>query len=604
MQRNCFYPGLAMAVLAFLLAGMVHAQRPVLLVDVDHRPLTSLDGNWHYILDPMRNGWKSNTDRPSPDGFAKNAHPAATGPLIQYDFATSPTLRVPGDWNTQNANLFAYEGLLWYERDFTYTKKPGMRIFLHFGAADYKADVFVNDIYVCGHEGAFTPFDCDVTDAVKDGSNFVVAAVDNTRKQEYVPTLRFGWWNFGGLTRDVSLVEVHDRFIDDYELELSRTKANRIIGYVHVTGAQAGQSVTLRIPELDVDQHATTDESGRAAFAFTVSGLSLWSPDSPKLYAINMSAGDDTLKDEIGFRTVSVKGDKILLNGKPVFLRGVNVQNEAPYRGGRSYSQQDADTLLGWARELKCNFVRLAHFPNPQNMLRTTDRMGLLVWSEVPVYWNIDWNSPHALQVAEQQLAEMIRRDRNKASVILWSVSNETVPGDARNAFLRKLIAEARQQDATRLITSAISTPFKGTSGVLDDPIAPDLDVLGYNEYIGWYTATPDATPKFTWSDPLGKPLIFSELGAGARAGMHGSVDQKFTEEYQANLYREQIAMFARVPFLAGVAPWVLMDFRDPERFLTGIQDLYNRKGLVSDKGDKKLAFRVLAQFYQRKKEE
>lgn len=602
-MRRHFILRLCAMVITILLARSIFAQKPELLVDIDHRPAMSLDGEWHYILDPMRNGWKSNSERPSSDGFAKNEHPVAGGPLVQYDFATSPTLHVPGDWNTQDPNLFAYEGLLWYEKDFNYRKKPGTRLFLHFGAADYKSDIFVNDIYVCGHEGAFTPFDCDVTDAVKDGYNFVVAAVDNTRKQEYVPTLRFGWWNFGGLTRGVSLVEVPNRFIDDYELELSRGDSHRIAGYVHVAGAGAGESVTLLIPELGVRESSSTNEDGRASFAFAARELKLWSPESPKLYGITMTAGKDKLKDEIGFRTIAVQGDKILLNGKPIFLRGVNIQNEAPYRGGRSYSQKDADTLLGWARELDCNFVRLAHFPNPQNMLRTTDRMGLLVWSEVPVYWNIDWNSPHALAVAQQQLAEMIRRDRNKASVILWSVSNETIPGEARNVFLRKLIADARQQDPTRLVTSAISTPFQGTSGVLDDPIAPDLDVLGYNEYIGWYNGLPEDTPKYTWSDPLGKPLIFSELGGGAKAGIHGSVNQKFTEEYQANIYKEQIAMFKRVPFLAGVCPWVLMDFRDPERFLVGIQDLYNRKGLVSDKGEKKMAFKVLQKFYRSKQD-
>ena len=602
MRRAHGFSFVAVVLFANYLAVGTFGQRPTILVDIDHRPAMSLDGDWHYILDPMRNGWKSDTDRPSPDGFAKNAHPTAGGPLIQYDFATSPTLHVPGDWNTQNSNLFAYEGLMWYERDFNYTKKPGTRVFLHFGAADYKSDIFVNDIYVCGHEGAFTPFDCDVTDALKDGPNFVVAAVDNTRKKEYVPTLRFGWWNYGGLTRDVSLVDVPDRYIDDYELELSKTEPNHIEGYVHVVGAKAGENVSLEIPELGIDQHSTTDANGRAAFALIARHLTLWSPDSPKLYAVKMSVEQDTLKDEIGFRTVAVQGDKILLNGKPIFLRGVNVQNEAPYRGGRSYSQKDADTLLGWAHDLNCNFVRLAHFPNPQNMLRTTDRTGLLVWSEVPVYWSIDWDSPHALEVAEQQLAEMIRRDRNKASVILWSVSNETIPSEARNVFLRKLIAEARHQDPTRLITSAISTPFKGTSGVLDDPIAPDLDVLGYNEYIGWYNRLPEDTPKYAWSDPLGKPLIFSELGAAAKAGMHGDVHKKFTEEYQANVYREQITMFKRVPFLAGVAPWVLMDFRDPERFLTGIQDLYNRKGLLSEKGERKMAFQVLADYYREKK--
>ena len=120
----------------------------------------------------------------------------------------SPTLKVPGDWNTQRPDLFYYEGVLWYEQDFKYAPKPNTRTFLHFGAANYRSHVWVNTKKVCEHEGGFTPFDCDVTGVVKDGDNFVVVAVDNTRIADGVPTLQTDWWNYGGLTRDVSLVDV------------------------------------------------------------------------------------------------------------------------------------------------------------------------------------------------------------------------------------------------------------------------------------------------------------------------------------------------------------------------------------------------------------
>jgi beta-glucuronidase len=586
-----------------LFASLIALAEPqsTLLVDVDHRPAMSLDGPWHYIVDPYRGGWGSNTDEPGTRGYAANNHYAPGGPLQEYDFAKSPVLQVPGDWNSQRENLFYYEGLLWYQRDFTYHPKPHTHTFLHIGAANYAAHVFVNDVHVCDHEGGFTPFDCEISSAIKEGSNFVVIAVDNERKVERVPTLKTDWWNYGGLTREVSVLEVPDTFIDDAALHL--TKTGEIEGYVHVTGGAAGAKVSVRIPELHVNESATTDGEGRAKFSFHPSGLEVWSPERPRLYKVDYAAGEDRLQDDVGFRTIEVKGEDILLNGKSIFLRGVNIQGEAPIRGGRAYSEQDAETLLGWARDLHCNFVRLAHYPHDEHMARLADRMGILVWSEVPVYWAIDWTNPQTLEVAKQQLHEMIRRDRDKASVILWSMSNETQPRPERTVFLRKLVAQAREEDPTRLITSAIATPFHDKKAVMDDPIAPDLDVLGYNEYIGWYMGKPEDATQYQWEDPLHKPVIMSEFGGGAKAGLHGAATERFTEEYQAAIYKGQFQMFQNMPFVRGLAAWVLMDFRAPTRLLPDIQDGYNRKGLVSNKGEKKQAFYVLQDYYAHKQQ-
>ncbi|HET7347270.1 MAG TPA: glycoside hydrolase family 2 TIM barrel-domain containing protein [Acidobacteriaceae bacterium] len=576
-------------------------QQPTLLVDVDHRAQTSLDGPWHYIPDPYREGWGSNPEHASLNGYAKNAHYAPGGPLVQYDFARSPTLNVPGDWNSQKELLFYYEGLLWYQRDFSAHPRPHTHLFLHFGAVNYKATVFVNDQQVCEHEGGFTSFDCDITNAAKDGDNFVVVAADNQRQKESVPTVKTDWWNYGGITQPVTLVEVPESYIDDYSLQLKQGSTDRIEGYVHVAGAAAGQHVTVRVPDLHVDKDAVTDANGRAEISFAAQGLELWAPEHPRLYRVEMSAGPDRLADEIGFRTVAVQGDHILLNGKPIFLRGVSYHDEAPFRSGRAWSDQDAQTLLGWAHELHCNFVRMTHYPHTENEYRLADKTGILVWSEIPVYWGIDWTNPKTLDVAKHQLWEMIRRDKNHAAVILWSMSNETPESPERDTFIHQLAVAAREQDPTRLITSAIVTHFHGTHAELDDPLGKDLDVLGYNEYIGWYMGTPETIPDYTWENPMGKPVILSEFGAGAKAGLHGPETQKFTEEYEDFVYRQQFKMMEKMPFLRGMTPWVLMDFRSPMRQLPGIQDDYNRKGLVSDKGEKKKAFFTLQDYYAKK---
>ena len=290
------------------------------------------------------------------------------------------------------------------------------------------------------------------------------------------------------------------------------------------------------------------------------------------------------------------------MNAKPIFLRGVSMHEEAPLRGGRAFSPEDAQTLLGWVKDLGCNFVRFAHYPHNENEIRLADRIGLLVWSEMPVYWDIDWSNPATLANAEAQLRDVIARDHNRAAIALWSLSNETPVKPERVTFLKQLAQEARELDSTRLITSAMNHVDKTSPDLrtLSDPLGEVLDVLGINEYIGWYEGRPEDADKVKWKSVWNKPIIVSEFGGGAPFGLHGDADERWTEEYQNDLYQHQSNMVQRIPNLAGMTPWVLMDFRSPTRLLPGIQDYHNRKGLISDRGQRKLAFYTLQEFYRK----
>ncbi len=517
-------------------------------------------------------------------------------------FAKSPTLQVPGDWNTQRKDLFFYEGVVWYQKDFAYTPKPHTRTFLHVGAANYRAYVFVNGTKICQHEGGFTPFDCEATPVLHPGNNFVVIAVDSTRLRDGVPALRTDWWNYGGLTRDVSLITVPEQYIDDYDLHLKRGTTAEIEGYVHVQGAGAGQPVLVRIPQAGIMHRATTDASGNAQITIHAPGLELWAPEHPKLYPVEIQAGNgpgsDHLTDDIGFRTIEVRGTQILLNGVPIFLRGVSIHGEAPFRGGRPTSEKDDETLLRWAKEMGVNFVRLPHYPQSARMVRLADRVGILVWEEVPVYWAIEFDNPLVLAKAQQQLHELIRRDRDKASVIFWSVANETPVNPARNAFLESLISSARAQDGTRLITAAMLSSMHGDDIQVNDPLGAYLDVVSFNEYAGWYQGSADDVAKIKITSIYQKPLLLSEFGAGAKAGFHADVQTRWSEEFQANVYRQQLIMLQGVKNLRGICPWLLVDFHSPMRELPGIQDYFNRKGLISDQGQKKQAYFVMQKAY------
>jgi beta-glucuronidase len=567
-----------------------------LIENVYHRKSILLNGDWNVLVDRYDEGGRDH-------GYFENRKQQSPGELVEYAFDGSQTLKVPGDWNTQRKEFFFYEGTVWYEKDFQYHVKPNTRAFLYVGAANYAATVYINGQKACSHEGGFTPFNCEIGKLLKDGANFAVISVENERRKERVPALSTDWWNYGGITRDVMIVEEPETFIHGYSLQLDRANREHISGWVQLTGTTNSQKVKVAIPELNLKTEVTTDAAGRAEVSFDVHGIKLWSPESPKLYKVEIESAEDKVQDEIGFRTVEVLGRDILLNGKPVYLRGISIHEEAPIRGGRANSDEDAKTLLGWAKELGCNYVRLAHYPHNEYMTREADRMGLLVWSEIPVYWDIDWKNPAAMASARQQLEEMIRRDHNKASIILWSVSNESPRVPERLAFLKELITTARTLDPTRLITSA--TNRTGSAGphvrLLDDPLIGELDVYGTNEYLGWYEGNIDDAAKTVWQTPYDKPLLISEFGAGAKAGMHGDKGLRFTEEFQQNFYEQQLAMLKKIPTLRGMSPWVMVDFRSPRRLRPGIQDYFNRKGLISNDGSKKKAYYVLQKFYQEK---
>ena len=582
------------------------AQEVPQLANVMARQTTSLNGKWNYIVDVQEEGYYDYRMNPTPWGFFRNAKPQRPEDLIEYDFDKAPAMQVPGDWNTQDERLFFYEGTVWLKRSFRYHQPTDRRTLLYFGAVNYDAHVYVNGQEAGHHVGGFTPFNFDVTELLADGENTVIVKVDNKRHAEAVPTQIFDWWNYGGITRDVLLVSVSPTYVENYQLSLDKGAAARrglrqINFKARLNRAVAGQTVTLRIPELKVNEQVETAADGTALVTLKAKNLQLWSPDSPKRYRVEVGLGDEVIADSIGFRTIVTRGKQILLNGQPIFLKGISMHEEKPNGGGRANSTADAHTLLSWAKELGCNFVRLAHYPHNEYAVREAERMGMLVWSEIPVYWTIAWDNAQTYENARRQLTDMISRDQNRANVIIWSIANETPHSAARDRFLGNLARHARSLDDTRLISMAMEvTSASNYTNRLQDNMNEYVDVVSFNQYVGWYRDVNDAS-KMTWEIPYDKPVIISEFGGGAKYGLHGPKNQRWTEEFQENLYRENCAMIDKIDGLAGTSPWILKDFRSPRRVLTGIQDYYNMKGLFSDRGQKKKAFYVLKQWYEGK---
>ena len=584
------------------------AQQVPQVANVMNRQAVSLNGYWHYIVDVQEEGYYDYRMNPTRWGFFNNAKPQRPEDLIEYNFDAAPTMKVPGDWNTQDERLFFYEGTVWLQRYFDYQPQGDRRALLYFGAVNYDCHVYVNGKKAGHHVGGFTPFNFDVTDLLHEGRNFVIVKVDNKRSASAVPTQIFDWWNYGGITRDVLLLSVAPTYIESYSLQLNALPGangrNSVIDFsMKLNRPAAGESVTISFPELKIRRTFTTDENGciQEKLSTKKSKLELWSPEHPRLYKVLLECGGESLCDEIGFRTIGTRGKQILLNGEPIFLKGISMHEEKPNGGGRANSTDDARTLLTWAKELGCNFVRLAHYPHNEYMVREAERMGILVWSEIPCYWTIDWKNEATYQNAQQQLTDMIARDKNRANIIIWSIANETPHSAERDAFLGKLATYARSQDSTRLISMAMEvTGASNYVNRLQDNMNKYVDVVSFNQYVGWYRDVNDA-PKMRWEIPYDKPVIISEFGGGAKYGLHGAKNQRWTEEFQENLYRENIAMIDKIDGLAGTTPWILKDFRSPRRVLTGIQDYYNMKGLVSDKGERKKAWYVLHEWYKGK---
>ena len=590
-----------------LLTTLAQDKEVPLIQNVGTYEGTTIGGAWNDIVDVQEEGYYDYRMNPTRWGFFQNAKPQRPEDLIEYDFDKSPTMQIPGDWNTQDERLFFYEGTVWFKTSFPAVPMQDYRTLLYFGAVNYDCHVWVNSHHVGHHVGGFTPFNFDISDLLREGENTVIVKVDNKRHAEDIPTQIFDWWNYGGITRDVRLVKVTPVYLEDYNLQLQKADAKaktRDISFsVRLNKPEAGHKVSVSIPELKLEKQLVTDAEGKASATLKVGAkrLQLWSPENPKLYQVQLSLDAATYFDEIGFRTIETRGKQILLNGKPIFLKGISIHNEKPNGGGRANTAEDARTLLTWAKELGCNFVRLAHYPHHEEMVREAERMGILVWSEIPVYWTIAWKNPKTYENAQRQLRDMISRDHNRANIIIWSIANETPHSPERDLFLGNLAQYARTLDNTRLISMAMEvTGASNYVNRLNDNMNKYVDVVSFNQYVGWYRDVNDA-PKMTWEIPYDKPVIISEFGGGAKYGLHGPKNQRWTEEFQENLYQENLAMISKIEGLAGTTPWILKDFRSPRRVLPGVQDYYNRKGLVSDRGEKKKAFYVLKKWYEGK---
>lgn len=620
---------------------------------IDSRQITSLNGEWSYIVDPMNNGLPESSFF---GGFPKNKTQKTGMELIEYNFETAAKIQIPGAWNAIDEKLFFYRGPVWLYKKFNYQLKKEAITHLYIEGSNFTTKIFINGSIVGEFEGGYVPFNFDISKYLKDGENILLVQTDNTLNKSSVPTQKTDWWPWGGIVGDVYILETPKKFIQNAYLQLNPEKFSEALFNVEMNQELSGQRIVLEIPELQFKDEFITNATGFIRESIKITPQ-LWSPDDPKLYKVIISTDQEIISDEIGFRSIKVKGQNIYLNNSEIQFKGISMHSEPIGIPGPAFSKEHFQDLLLTAKDLNINFIRAAHYPYTRHLAKVADRLGLMLWEEVPVYWNIDWDNSETLNIATNQITRLVQRDQNRASVVVWSVANETPLSSSRMKFLNTLLSEIEVIDSTRLTTAALLSgseeQFKALVLVLalkgfnsqwvnpqekaifqyildqanipidselnfsisiDDPLGESVDLISYNEYFGWYYVTffadqmmiSEATlrklmfeimPSIKISSVFNKPIHISEFGAGAKYGNHSN--KIWSENYQASLYRHQLEMLSNNPQIKGISPWVFKDFRAMLRPLPGIQDFYNRKGLIDENGNKKEAFDVLADFYE-----
>lgn len=579
-----------------LMAVDVPAQVP--MANFQARTCVDLNGPWQVVVDPIATGEQKQ--------IWEEKKPGKKTEFVEYSFEGGPVLNVPGDFNTQKPELAFYEGVVWYRKLFHFNCQKGKRYFVYFSAVNYKADVYLNGEKLGSHEGGFTPFQFEVTDKIKQEGNSLIVKVDNRRAKDGLPGMGFDWLNFGGITRDVAITATAETYIKDYFIQLQPGSTDHIAGWLRLDGSHKKQTIKLLIPELKKEYHFQTDSTGWAKIDF-MAAVKLWSPKQPKLYRLTFESEGDSISDEIGFRSIETKNGKVLLNGGSIFLKCVNIHEENPFSGARACTAKDARILLDAAKELGCNLVRLAHYPHSEAMVREAEKMGMMVWSELPIYQHILFSDSLVGLKMENMLNEMVGRDRNRCAVINWSLSNETYPGTPnRTKALIELTKKCRQIDPTRLIVHVANSQSYSEDGFnVSDSLYEYSDLVAINEYIGWYLPWQVKPKETKWKIGCAdKPVFISEFGGEAVFGNTSKKSDEasnWTEGYQEKIYQDQIRLFETVPNLCGVSPWILFDYKSPGRMNQIYQKGYNRKGLLSEKGEKKKAWYIMNEYYKTK---
>ena len=621
---------------------------------IDNREYLSLNGQWKYIVDPMNNGLPETSFF---GGFPENKTQKDGYELIEYNFDQADVINVPGAWNEQKDELFFYQGSIWLFKKFNFNIDPNKLNHLYIGASNFSTKIFLNGERVGQFNSGYTAFNFDISDYLIDGENVLLVQINANLSENSVPTKKTDWWPYGGLVGDVLIVNTPKIFIENAYVQISDLQKKQL-NFRAKLNLNKNMNIKLIIDELNLQRSFTTNKNGEIDEFIKFKNIDLWSPENPKLYNVTVKIEGDEIVDQIGFREIKTKGKQIFLNGTPIKFKGISMHAEPIGEKGIAFSRAHFESLVTTSKELNINFIRAAHYPYTRHMAKVCDELGIMLWEEIPVYWNINWTNKQTKEEALNMLSNLVTRDWNRASVVVWSLGNETPFSKDRMTFMNDLKDRLGELDVSRLKSAAILSGDAQTFSKLisiiakvglekkdltakeryifeeivknvpvpvekllpfeiniNDPLANELDLIAYNEYFGWYYTSFfsaqigiresllreimfELMPSFIIRSEFNKPIHISEFGAGAKHSFK-KTNQVWSEEYQAKVYLKQLEMLKSNPQVQGISPWILKDFRSMMRPLNNVQDFYNRKGLIDENGNKKQAFSVLSNFYE-----
>lgn len=621
---------------------------------IDNREYLSLNGQWKYIVDPMNNGLPETSFF---GGFPENKTQKDGYELIEYNFDQADVINVPGAWNEQKDELFFYQGSIWLFKKFNFNIDPNKLNHLYIGASNFSTKIFLNGERVGQFNSGYTAFNFDISDYLIDGENVLLVQINANLSENSVPTKKTDWWPYGGLVGDVLIVNTPKIFIENAYVQISDLQKKQL-NFRAKLNLNKNMNIKLIIDELNLQRSFTTNKNGEIDEFIKFKNIDLWSPENPKLYNVTVKIEGDEIVDQIGFREIKTKGKQIFLNGTPIKFKGISMHAEPIGEKGVAFSRAHFESLVTTSKELNINFIRAAHYPYTRHMAKVCDELGIMLWEEIPVYWNINWTNKQTKEDALNMLSNLVTRDWNRASVVVWSLGNETPFSKDRMTFMNDLKDRLGELDVSRLKSAAILSGDAQTFSKLisiiakvglekkdltakeryifeeiiknvpvpvekllpfeiniNDPLANELDLIAYNEYFGWYYTSFfsaqigiresllreimfELMPSFIIRSEFNKPIHISEFGAGAKHSFK-KTNQVWSEEYQAKVYLKQLEMLKSNPQVQGISPWILKDFRSMMRPLNNVQDFYNRKGLIDENGNKKQAFSVLSNFYE-----
>ncbi len=545
---------------------------------------------------------------------------------------------VPGCWNVQRPEWLDYVGAGWYRTRFAVPKSFSSRFNrLVLDGVSFSGYVYLNGKFMGSHSGGFSQWCLDITDSLKyNGENTLVIRVDTRRHYDTLPPLiqekrPFGWWPYGGITRGIKIESSpwttvcklavdtdHKGWIQGagvlYRRKNEGTTANIHVRLTDLSGNEIGELLNSKI-------YIAGGKIKAFGFENKLDGVKPWSPVHPEnRYRLEVSMatpdGSECQSLEIGFRKFEFRGLAAYFNDRPFFIRGVNRHEDDP-KTGQVQSDARIRKDIALLHGMHANFVRTSHNPNDPRWLDACDREGILLVEEIPLY-QVGWGvkSVRAAEKSQlhyeaaRQLIEMIERDRNHPSIVMWSLGDEcfTFFPSIRRLY-KRLYNMSKRFDSRRPVSFAIFiVPFR-ISPTLDIS-AGIADVTFVNEYYGWYFGEPEQVGALLdavhrkWPD---KPIVVSEFGAGSLKDSSGGklypvgygTQRDFAEAYQAHLYEVQLECILKKPFVIGTIPWVFADFRDDKRPNNPIPNM-NLKGLLTYDRKKKKAYSVIAAAYAR----